>query len=146
MSHVATVDLHITSLPALREACELMGLEFVEGSKSYKWYGRHAGDYPLPTGFSKDELGKCLHEIRVKDNSGAYSVGVCERRDGKPGYTLLWDFWAGGNGLQQAIGKDAVAIKNAYAAITAKRELARKGYRIASIERKGHAFAIVGRK
>jgi len=45
MSHVTTVKVEIKDLAALREACESIGLEFREGQKKYKWYGRFVGDY-----------------------------------------------------------------------------------------------------
>lgn len=136
MSHVATIDLHITDLDALELACKSLGLELIRGKTEYKWYGRHVGDYPLPAGFSKDELGKCEHAIRVSSgtasqNSNAYEVGVCKRKDGKPGYTLLWDFYAGGLGLEKAIGANAGKLKQNYSAQVACKQLRKQGMRVA---------------
>lgn len=135
MSHVATVDLHVTDLKALAAAAAACGCELIEGQQKYKWYGRSVGDYPLPAGFSAQDLGKCEHAIRVKRKEGTfagqtYEVGVCKRRDGKPGYTLLWDFWQGGFGLEQAVGKEAKALRSNYAVEVAANKLRAKGCRV----------------
>jgi hypothetical protein len=114
MSHVATVDVHITNLDALKRACENLGLEFREGQKTYKWYGRHVGDYPIPDGYNKNDLGRCTHAIAIPGNSNAYEIGVVERRDGKEGFTLMWDFWNGGNGLQKIVGNDCNNLNQQY--------------------------------
>lgn len=115
MSHVATVDVHITNLDALKKACKNIGLEFREGQKTYKWYGQHVGDYPIPEGYDRNDLGKCVHAIAIPGNSNAYEIGVVERKDGKEGYTLMWDFWAGGNGLQKVVGDDCNNLSHEYA-------------------------------
>ena len=39
MSHVATVEVQITDLDALKAACEKLGLEFVEEKTEFRWYG-----------------------------------------------------------------------------------------------------------
>lgn len=129
VSHVATVDIEIKDLPALRQACKRLGLEFMEGQQTYKWCGHHVGDFKLPTGWKANELGKCEHALRVKDNSRAYEIGVCKRRDGKPGYTLLWDFWAGGHGLQKVVGNDCNALRQLYAVEAAKNAGRKQGLR-----------------
>lgn len=128
MSHVADIELDINDLSCLKEAAKSLGLEFVEQT-TYKWFGRHVGDYPLPKGFAREDLGKCKYALRLPGDSKAYEVGVVERKDGKPGYQLLWDFWAGGYGLEKAIGKDGGLLKQAYTIMRAKKEMLRKGYR-----------------
>jgi hypothetical protein len=104
VSHVVDLDVQVKDIDALRAACEATGtLELVEKS-TYKWYGRHVGDYPMPAGFTKADLGKCEFAIKVKGATrDTYEVGVVKRRDGKEGYTFLYDFYAGGNGLIQAL-------------------------------------------
>lgn len=130
MSHVATVDIHITSLADLRVACNRLGLELIEGQTTYRWFGRHVGDYPVPEGFTPADLGRCEHAIRIPGNADAYEVGVVPRRDGKPGWTLLWDFWAGGCGLQDKIGKEAGLLKQAYAIAAATRQARLQGFNV----------------
>jgi hypothetical protein len=126
MSHVTTVDIHITSLEALKKACENIGLEFKENQTKYKWYGRHVGDYPIPDGYTKADLGKCIHAIGIPGNKRAYEIGVVERRDGKEGFSLMWDFWAGGNGLQEVVGDDCVNLNTEYA-LEVTKEFAEEG-------------------
>ncbi len=128
MSHVVAIEKSITDLDALRRACPGLGLEFREGQRTYNWYGTHVGDYPLPVGFTMEDLGKCEHAIVVQDaNANTYEVGVVRRRDGKPGYTLLFDFYAGGFGLMPCIGKDAGRLLKEYSAEVSIAELKRMG-------------------
>lgn len=135
MSHIATVDLDIKDMDALKKACEQLGLELVEGKKTYKWYGTSVGDYPLPAGFSKEDLGKCDHVIRIPGNSTAYEIGVVAKRDGTPGYQLMWDFWQGGYGMEKIAGKNGNNIRQQYAAQVAMKELRRNGYRVSMTTR-----------
>ena len=111
MSHVARIDMEIKDLTALKAAAKLLGMEFLEGQTTYRWYGRHVGDYSLPEGFKASDLGKCEHAIGIPNDKKAYEIGVVKRRDGKEGYTLLWDFWAGGYGLEAKVGKDGNKLK-----------------------------------
>lgn len=128
MSHVITIDLHIKDLQSLQKAAEACGLELMRDQTRYKWYGRHVGDYPLPQGFNAADLGCCEHALVIPGNQEAYSVGVVKRRDGKPGYTLLWDFFAGGYGLEKAIGIDGVKLRDQYAAQVAVKAMRAKGF------------------
>jgi hypothetical protein len=99
VSHVETVNVTINNLAALRAACERLGVEFVEGKKTYKWYGRSVGDYPLPKGFTATDLGKCDHVIKVPGVD--YEVGLVAAKDGGKGFNLIYDFYGPGAGLQR---------------------------------------------
>lgn len=115
MSHVTTVDsIPITDLDALARAAATLGLELRRGQEAYKWYGRYVGDAPLPTGFTKEELGHCEHALAVVGNDRAYEIGLARRRDGQPGYTLLYDAWGGGYGLEAAAGTDLHLLLQEY--------------------------------
>lgn len=117
MSHVTAVaGVEITDLAALRFAIAMNPkLEWMEGQSTYRsWisdHGRLVGDYPVPKGFVADELGKnAAHVIRLKDvptreGYGApYELGVVESKE-KPGtYVLVYDFFAGGYGLEKEVG------------------------------------------
>lgn len=127
MSHVATVELEVRDLGALAEACRSIGLEFVADQHEYRWFG---GDYPLPDGFTADELGKCEHAIRIPGKGQAYEIGVVRRRDGRPGFSLLWDFYARGFGLEDVVGKDCRNLRRAYAATVAKRQAMAQGFQV----------------
>ncbi len=130
MSHVATIEIQIKDLAALKAACKKLGLEFLEGQTTYRWYGRYVGDYPLPEGFDPSDMGKCEHALRVKDNPDPYEVGVVKRRDGKPGFALMYDFWAEGRGLESVIGKKASKLTQQYAADVAIKQARKQSFRV----------------
>jgi hypothetical protein len=59
-------------------------------------------------------MGKCDHAIKVKGKPDAYEVGVVRRRDGQDGFHLMWDFFAGGHGLEAAVGKGCSKLCQGY--------------------------------
>src|SRR4051812_32472193 len=115
MSHVATVDVEIKDLDALDAACKKLGLELVRGQTTFRWYGQHVGDYPLPAGFTGADLGTCEHAVRVPGRADAYEIGVVRRRDGRSGWSLMWDFYAGGYGLMERVGENCQSLRREYA-------------------------------
>ena len=119
MSHVAKIAVEINDLGALKEAAKALGLEFKENQKTYRWWGYSVGDYPLPEGFKASDLGKCDHALSIPNNNTAYEVGVVKRKDGKPGYELLWDFYAGGKGLTAKVGGKGEKLVQAYSEVRA---------------------------
>lgn len=134
MSHVASVDLEIDDLGCLREAAKMIGLEFVDNQKTFRWFGRWVNDYngqdaAHQHGVKPEDYGKCEHAIRIPGATEAYEVGVIKRPDGKPGYQLVWDFWQGGYGLKNKIGENGGLLKQSYSVTRAKKEMLRKGYR-----------------
>ena len=130
MSHVATIELTIKDLDALATAAKKLGLELRRGQTSYRWWGKSVGDFPLPAGFTADELGQCEHALSIPGNDQAYEIGVVRRRDQKPGWTLLWDFYAGGKGLEAVVGVGATKLKQRYAAEVATKQARRQGFRV----------------
>lgn len=129
ISHVAKITLQIKSLDALARACAELGLELVHGQTTYRWYGQSIGDYPLPEGVTADDLGKCDHAIRIPGKADAYEIGVVKSKDGS-GYTLLWDFYKGGYGLQDRIGEGAKKLKQAYSSQVVCSWYQKQGYRV----------------
>lgn len=132
MSHVVNIDLVIKDLDALAQAAKECGLELVRNKKTYTWYGRYMSDSPLPEGFTADELGKCEHALRVIDGQpGAYEIGIVRRKDGKPGWQILFDYWAGGGGLVEKVGgNNAGKLKQRYQVAIFRREMAKKGMHV----------------
>jgi hypothetical protein len=131
MSHVATIQVEIKDLDALKAAAKRCGLIFREGQTTYKWFGHHVGDYPLPAGFAAADLSRCDHAMSVDGEPTAYELGVVKRKDGQPGYVLLYDFWGHhGKILQSKIGKDGKALVQAYATEVAIKHARQQGYRI----------------
>lgn len=109
MSHVETCKVTFSNIQAVKAACEKLGLTFLEGKKTYAWWGNHVGDYPLTdemkaAGVTPATLGKCEHAIKVP--GAAYEVGLWPVKD-KPGVFLpLYDFYgSGGQPLQRALCK-----------------------------------------
>ena len=129
MSHVAKIDLEITDKESLLAAAAACRLE-VLSQNTYKWYGYSVGDFPLPEGFSVEDLGKCDFVLSVKGNPHAYQIGVVQR-GGK--YVLLWDFFAGGYGLQEKIGTNGSLLKKEYVKNHAIKSLKQKGFNVHSV-------------
>jgi len=133
MSHVSTIKMVIEDLDALEAACKLIGCEMVRDQKTWKWYGKWVNDYhgddaAYRHGISPEDYGKCEHAIRVVGVDGAYEVGLVKNPDGA-GYLPLYDFWAGGHGLQKVIGDNAGNLRREYALQCGMKEMARKGFR-----------------
>ena len=99
----------------------------MKNQKTYTWYGRWVGDYPLPAGIQKDQLGTCDHAIKVP--GCAYEIGVVKNNNH---YTLLWDSWE--SALRLKIGQDAGIIKQAYTIEAVRQKAKLEGYRV--IEKK----------
>ena len=160
MSHMAAIDLEITDLDALGAACGHLGLELVRGQTTWKWWGSWANDYHAQEaaynfGVKPEEYGKCAeHVIRMVGDSEAYEIGVVRRRDGKPGYILLYDFFAQSNKIEKLIKgvnekgefDRAGRLKQYYAACKSQQQLKAKGYDCRIIEKENHHVQCVGRK
>jgi hypothetical protein len=121
MSHVVTIKTELKSFGSIIKACQRLGWEFLEGQKTYKWYGHFVGDYPLPEGFKEEDLGKCDHAIKVPGAS--YEIGVIQKGDK---YIITYDFWdetlkdlVGGTGCPKFV--------QAYAVEEAKKKLQLQG-------------------
>lgn len=131
MSHVAEIELDIKDEDCLRAAAIEIGLE-VREKNTYKWYGRHVGDYPVPEGFTIEDLGKCDFALGIPGNTEAYEIGVVRRPDG---IKMVWDFWAGGHGLLNAIGgKKGERLCQEYGVQVAIKEAKRLGAKYISRE------------
>jgi len=122
--------LDITDLDALGAACKRIGMELRRDQKTYRWWGHSVGDYALPPGYTASELGHCEHALSVVGNDRAYEVGVCKSRDGKQGFTLLWDFYGGGYGLEEHVGANCNKLKQAYATEVAIKQAKRQGFQV----------------
>jgi hypothetical protein len=134
MSHVATIELEVKDIDALAEACPAIGGEFMRDQKSYRWWGsdhpdRIDGDAP-PEGFTVADLGHCEHAIRLKGQR--YEIGVAKRRDGRPGYVLLFDDLYGE--LATHVGPNCNRLKQEYALSVAKRQARKQGFSVVGVQ------------
>lgn len=102
-----------SKMQALQMACQQMGL-VIEKRKNYTWYNTPVGDYPLPEGTTVDQLGNNAEyvvslgdEMRAKHCRGTskpYELGLIADPN-NPGCLIpMYDFWAGGHGLDAVIG------------------------------------------
>lgn len=159
MSHVATVDLDVKDLDALATACQRLGLELVRGQTTYRWYGQSVGDYPLPHGFTEQDLGHCEHAIRIppadaealkatQRGQEPYEIGICRYKPGTKkdvkladgrvvqqdvsgNFCLMWDFFGRGFGMQERVGDDCDKLRQQYGIATVERLAQRNGFRLA---------------
>ena len=129
MSHIVEIQIEVKDLEALKTAVGKLGLEWREGQQNFRWYGRFMNDSQVPQGFSPNEYGKCLHAIAVPGNSQAYEVGVVRNPNGR-GWSLLWDAWSGGFGLQDRIGEGACRLKQRYDAEVATKSMWEEGFMV----------------
>ena len=148
MSHLVSIDLEIMDLDALEQSCPELGLIFRRDQKKYKWYGASMGDYPLPAGMTKDQLGKCEHAISVVGaGKDCYEIGIYRRPAGtfktvthadgttkqvdiSGTYGLVFDFWNGGYGLEAKCGANAGKLAQAYAREVAIKQAKRQGFAV----------------
>ena len=126
MSHVATINIEVKDLDALAAAAAKLGGKLIRDQKTYGWFGQHVGDYPLPEGFTAEDLGKCEHAIHFQNTD--YEVGLVRRRDGRPGWQLLWDFFD--STIVKNIGQNGGHLKREYATVVATRQAQRNGFRV----------------
>jgi len=101
MSHVVAIKTVLNDLEAIKAACKELGLVFVEGKQTYQWYGHSVVDYPLPEGFTKEDLGKCDHVIQVP--GAGYEIGLARAKNGQ-GWVVLFDFWGPGRPIIDKLG------------------------------------------
>lgn len=124
MSHVASIEFAITDMEAFKRAIAAMpGLQFQPNQTTYRWYGQHVGDYPLPKGFTEKDLGKCEHAVRLEGAPGAYEIGVARNPSG-PGHRLLLDFWGPGQAVADVVGEQCEKLIQGYQEEVAMSEMA----------------------
>jgi len=115
MSHMAIIDITIQEdqLDALELACQMRGIQLNRGQSDWRWFGSWMDDYhrqeaAYKHGIKPEEYGKCAdHVITVPGNDTVYEIGVVRRRDGQPGWMLVYDFFNNGNGMGEFVGNEA---------------------------------------
>lgn len=118
MSHVAQYETVpgkplITDLDACALAAKNLGCE-ARMDANYKWFGRHVGDYPLPGGWKKEDMGRnAVMVIRPTEetckklginSSSVYELGIVPDKNNPGCYVPMYDFFAKGQGLDKVIG------------------------------------------
>ena len=114
MSHISTIQVIITDLEALKQACTSLGFTFVENCHLFHWYGSKGHSSGTNT---------CDHVIRIPQ--ARYEVGVVKHNDH---YQLKADFWD--TRLKDQIGENGSRLTQQYAVERVKYEARKKRYRI----------------
>lgn len=125
MSHVVTMELQIKDLQALELSSKELGCVFVKGQTTYNWWGHHVGDYPLPEGFTKEEMGICEHAIKVP--GAHWEIGVVKDKQNKDSYKLIYDFYGSEGGkIQKVCGNNLGELKKRYTVNAIKNKIKNK--------------------
>ena len=129
MSHVEAIEGEYLDLESMRDAFTRLGGEWMEGQQTYEWWNSHVGDYPIPAGMKKEDLGKCEHAVRFPGTK--WEVGVINNPTGK-GYTVIYDFYgSSGAPLKRAMGGvKGEEFKRQYGIAVAKKTARSHGYRV----------------
>jgi hypothetical protein len=125
MSHVSTIKLKVMDALCLDIAMNKLGLERRD-KQTYRWYGRYMADSPLPEGVTITQLGKCDFAYGIPGSNKAYEIGVVQKADGS--FSLLWDYWQNGFGLQEAIGENGCKLISEYEAQVFNSHMTAQGY------------------
>jgi len=127
MSHISDMELRIRDTAALAEAAQLCGLEFREGQKSFRWFGRFVGDSTPPAGRDPKDYGTCEHALAIPGDREAYEAGLVAALDGD-GYDILCDTWGPGRKTAARLDKLRQEYAVAVTLKAARSKLARQGY------------------
>jgi hypothetical protein len=99
--------------------CLLKAIEMArcvkKDTNEYAWWGHHVGDYPIPKGMRKEDLGKNAEfVIALNDEAKAevaklyggsvYEVGVVADPNNPGCWTVIYDFYGGGRGIDKILG------------------------------------------
>lgn len=118
MSHIAMQQTKpgqplFAHLEALQAACNMLGL-VMEKRSNYTWYGYSVGDYALPPGMTKDQLGNNAEYVlslgpdrlaKLPAGTKPYEIGIIPDPNNPGCYTAVYDFWNGGYGLSGVVGE-----------------------------------------
>ena len=108
MSHISKIELEVKDLATLNQACSRLGLELIQGQKTFRWFGQN---------------GQCDHAIRVPE--ARYEIGIVKEENR---YSLVCDYFD--ENIERTIGKQGGLLKQAYAAEKTRIESRRKGYSV----------------
>jgi hypothetical protein len=131
MSHVVSAQVICTDLDCLRAAvAKFPKLRWMEGKKTYNWYGSWVNDYSrddaaYKNGIDTSDYGKCEHAIKM--DGVEYEIGVMKRKDGA-GYSLVWDFFSDGARISEYVGKGAENLMTEYSREFVNQFAAAEGY------------------
>lgn len=138
MSHVAAAETIVLDqhLSILKHVCNHLGLKFVEGAKTIRWFGRWVNDYDAKDaayrlGIDTKDYGTCEHRIEVPGCN--YDIGLIKNPKGQ-GYMLYYDFFGEGGKIKEQFGQQLGGILQPYATAVAYTKMVQAGYEVQKIE------------
>ena len=118
---------------SLQDACAELGLEFREGQKTWKYWGSWANDYhqadaAYKHGIDPKDYGKSTHAIVVKDDNGAYEIGLVPSPKGDGSWMPVYDFYGNpGKKIQEKAGAKLEKLNAKYAEHSVRNQAQREG-------------------
>lgn len=132
MSHVAKIELNIKNIDVLKKVVKQHFNAELKKQNTYKWWGHWVGDYPLPDGFTKEDLGKC--DYAISHPNCEWEIGVVKNKNGI-GFTLMYDFYGHkGQQLHSVFGENLGKLRQRYTIDNIKAECVKRKQKV--IERK----------
>lgn len=111
MSHVVSVNVVVKDLTALEQACKELGLQFMRGQTTQKYYSG---------------TSTCLHAIKVPGTD--WEIGLLKAKTGK-GFELAYDnYGPSGQTIAKMLGNGLEKLKQGYAVAKATLEAKAKGW------------------
>lgn len=120
MSHVASQKTEpgmpmYQDVACMQQAAEMLGGELVH-KKTYTWWGRSVGDYPLPEGVKAEDLGKNAEwvfrlsettraALSKKHGQAPYEIGFVVDPNNPGCFIPMLDEFLGGYGLLDVVGR-----------------------------------------
>lgn len=97
MSKLSQINMRCTNLESLNHGVQQLGLELNEQS-TFTWFSTSS---------------QCDYAIRIPGaTAGAWEIGVRREEDGT--FSLHWDDWGGGGGMEKYVGKHANKLRQEY--------------------------------
>lgn len=134
MSHVVKVELEVTDLQALEAGCKALGLTLDRANLNWNWYGRWMNDYGAEDaayvhGIKPDRYGKADTAV-IRVPGAQYDIGVYKVPGQEGKYCLIYDYWNGGYGIENKLGKALPDLNKAYGAEVYKKWAKGKGLQV----------------
>ena len=125
MSHLTSIKTVVKDVAALKQACSDLGLTFLEGKKTFAWYGRFMNDWSeersaVAQGYDPAKFGQCEHAIGVPGST--YEIGVVANPAGD-GLVLQFDEFGPGQRIIAKTGDGCGLLVQAYAVRVAQKAM-----------------------
>lgn len=113
MSHIVSVQVVVQDLAAVEAACRELGLTFMRGQTTQKYYGG---------------TSTCVHAIKVPGTD--WEIGLLNSKTGK-GFELAYDnYGSRGQAIATRLGNGLEKLKQAYGVCKASIEAKARGWMV----------------